>query len=357
MAATARGPETFSRTSESGPKPAEAPAATVSVIIVNRNGGAEAVECCRSLLSSTPPPEQIIIVDNGSSDRSIEMLERLRQKDHRVEVVALRENVGPAAARNIGVQQASEPVIAFLDNDTVVHPRWIPGALEVMERLDADCVQCKLRLRENPHLLDSVGYLAGPFGFPRHLVRIGEPDGPEFGRPRLLFGTKSAGMFITREVFDRAGGFDPSFFIYGEECDLCWRVLRCGGTVALAPESQVFHRSGGTKRLLPNSYNALLYRGGTRNYIRIVAKNQHPNRLLLDLFGQMVIWSLAAVLQLLRLRPYPARLIALGVFDAVRELPAILRERSRTRLPYRPVPQHLMQGIDLDYLARLIRAF
>lgn len=329
---------------------------TVSVVVVNCNGGAETASCVRSLVASNPPPSEIIVVDNGSTDGSAALIQGLGITEIPLRIIELATNRGPAEARNIGAERATGNVLAFLDNDTTAQPDWLGEALRIMGSLRADCIQCKLVLASDRTRLDSLGYLIGPFGFPRHLVRTGARDRLDLDKPRQLFGVKSAGMVISRRAFVQAGAFDPAFFIYGEETDLCWRVIRNGGSVVLAPRSIVFHNAGGTGRLLPRKSAELLYRGGPRNYIRMVAKNTVRRRIVIDLSGQVVIWSAVAMSQALRGKFAAARLILLGVADGLRELPQLIRGRRETSLPFIEVPRNLKMGIGLGYIWKALRA-
>jgi GT2 family glycosyltransferase len=342
--------------SDSPPADMATEPAPVTVVVVNCNGGAETLRCLRSVAGSTPPPDRFVLVDNGSTDGTRALIENEYKGQLPLTYIELSSNVGPAAARNIGAQNVRSAYIAFLDNDTVVCSTWLTDALESMSTLHADCVQCKLLLGSDSNRLDSLGYLLGPFGFPRHIVRPGALDMPEYQRPRLLFGVKSAAMVITRQAFERAGGFDPEFFIYGEETDLCWRVLRCGGTIALAPQSIVRHFSGGTRRFLPRESDALLYRGGTRNYLRMVAKNSPPRRLVLDVAGQIAIWLGLAAFQAARGRVQAAALILRGILDGVAMLPSIASARRRSPLPYLDVPRELRMRFNMRYLWRIVKA-
>ena len=331
--------------------------ALVSVIVVNCNGAEDLSECLRSIRDSQPEPLEVIVVDNGSTDGSDAVIKGASLMSAiPIRCVALEENLGPAAARNIGVARAQGEYLAFLDNDTVVNSDWLVEALATMSQLGAACVQCKLVLKANPDLLDSVGYLAGPLGFPRHLVRIGEPDREELRVPRMLFGVKSAAMVMAREAFERAGGFDPTFFIYGEETDLCWRIMRTGGKIALAPTSIVRHRSAGTKVFMAPRAADLLYRCGTRNYIRVVAKNAPWWRLLTDLPGQILVWAAVSVFLQLRGDADSARLVRRGVSEGVRELPRVLDERRNSAHPFIEPPRGLRMGFTLGYLRRTARA-
>jgi GT2 family glycosyltransferase len=335
---------------------AKARRAPVTVVVVNCNGGIETLKCLRSVAASDPAPERVVLVDNGSTDGTRDLIEKEYEGNVPLIGVWLATNVGPAAARNIGAHGVSSAYIAFLDNDTVVTSTWLSGALETMERQEADCAQCKLLVGGTSGRLDSVGYLLGPFGFPRHIVRRGALDLLEYQQPRLLFGVTSAAMVITRAAFEKLGGFDPLFFIYGEETDLCWRLLRMGGKIVLAPHSVVLHHSGGTARFLPEEADVLLYRGGTRNYIQMVAKNSPSKRVYFDLAGQVTLWLGASTLQALRGRIGISGLILRGIGDAAASLPTMIRERRRSTLPFDDVPRELRMRFSLRYIWRTVGA-
>jgi GT2 family glycosyltransferase len=330
--------------------------ADVSVVVVNCDGAAELGDCLDSLIDSDPLPKEVVVVDNGSSDDSLIVAGRRSEHFGGLKVIPLVENQGANAARNVGVANATGEIVAFVDNDTRAKKDWIAAAVRVMTDLDVDAVQCKLLLEHNHRLVDSLGYLIGPFAFPRHIVRPGAHDAEAAEAPRYLFGAKSAGMMVRRDLLLKIGGFDPSFFLYGDETDLFWRVFRAGGSVALAPQSIVFHASGGTKRFLAPSAEDLLYRGGTRNYIRMVAKNQHPKRVLFDVIGQVAVWSAVATYQAAAGHRQRARLIAKGISEALRELPSLQRARRKDGLPFRVVPKSLKARLTLSYLKEVRRA-
>jgi GT2 family glycosyltransferase len=298
----------------------------------------------------------VVVVDNGSSDDSLEVARGHADGLRELKVISLPENQGLNAARNVGIENASGSVVAFIDNDARALGDWILGALEAMQQLDADAVQCKLLLGNDPKLIDSVGYLIGPFGFPRQIVRPGASNSQATDQPRYLFGAKGAGMMFRRDLLLKIGGFDPSFFLYGDETELFWRIFRVGGAVALAPQSIVLHNSGGTKRFLSSAADDLLYRGGTRNYIRMIAKNQHPRRVVFDIMGQVCVWSAVAACQAMRGRRGAARLIMRGIAEAVHELPSLQRSRAKDKLPFRTVPRALKARMTISYLREIGRA-
>jgi glycosyltransferase involved in cell wall biosynthesis len=94
-----------------------------SVIIVNHNGLRFLAPCLESVLAQeASAPYEVIVVDNGSTDGSQALVS---ERFGAVRLIENGENVGFAAANNIGMDAASAPVFVFLNNDTEVHPGWL----------------------------------------------------------------------------------------------------------------------------------------------------------------------------------------------------------------------------------------
>ena len=96
----------------------------VSVILPVHNGERYLADALQSVLEQTRPPDQIVVVDDGSIDRSAQIIKGFGAA---FEVIYLfQEKKGPAAARNSGLERATGDLVAFLDCDDL----WAPGHLE-----------------------------------------------------------------------------------------------------------------------------------------------------------------------------------------------------------------------------------
>lgn len=106
------------------PEPMRAP---VSVIIPCFRNAATIERAVQSALQQTMPPAELLIVDDASDDNTPEILHTIQQTHgaDRVSIITLKENSGPAAARNAGWDAATQPFIAFLDADDSWHPEKI----------------------------------------------------------------------------------------------------------------------------------------------------------------------------------------------------------------------------------------
>src|SRR4029077_20454017 len=81
-----------------------------------------------------------------------------------------------------------------------------------------------------------------------------------------------AALLVRRSVFLKIGEFDPRFFMYNEELDLCWRIWLSGHTVVYVPASVVYHALGWTARRVV-SRNSFMFYYGHRNYVDTLFKN------------------------------------------------------------------------------------
>ena len=211
----------------------------LSIIIVNYNVKHFLEQClysvqkaCRGLKA------EVIVVDNNSADNSIEFLSSGFPS---VQFLINKENLGFARACNQGWQKAKGEYILFLNPDTIVpedgfekclsffqtHPD--AGALGV-KMLDGSGKFLKESKRSFPSPLTSLYKLFGLAKlFPRSRTfaryHLGHLDENKNNEVDVLAG---AFMMIRREVLEKVGSFDETFFMYGEDIDLSYRIQQAG---------------------------------------------------------------------------------------------------------------------------------
>lgn len=264
----------------------------LSVIILTHNRAAELRRTLERMLA-LPERPALIVVDNASADGTDIMV---RQEFPEASLIRLHENIG-AAARNAGVRHARTPYIAFCDDDTW----WAAGALP----------QAVALLEAHPRVaVLSARILVGPEerDDPACIVMARSPM-PSEGLPgRALLGFMAGASVMRRAAFIDAGGYEPKFFIGGEEALLTLDLVAAGWRVVYAPQLRVHHHPSPTRdRAARNHYlvrNALW-----------VAWMRLPWRI-----------ALAETRRILRLpSARPVLLQALG--GALRELPWVLKRR------------------------------
>ena len=109
----------------------------VSVIIPVYNTEKNIEQCVRSVMNQTLESIEIICVDDGSTDGSRAILERLAKEDARIAVIA-QENAGAGAARNRGLQLARGRYLSFLDADDFFEPDMLEAALAAADSCGAE---------------------------------------------------------------------------------------------------------------------------------------------------------------------------------------------------------------------------
>jgi glycosyltransferase involved in cell wall biosynthesis len=201
--------------------------ASVSVIIPVLNGAHTIGDTLRSLAKQLPRPDhwETIVVDNGSTDGTVELVERLG-------VVLLHETTrGAAAARNRGLRAAGGEIVMFCDADTVLTRRWLA---ELSAAFDDPAVTLAAgRIVCYPPKTGPERYLAasGVYDVERAVCRPWFPLAP------------SGNMAVRRTAALAVGGFDEAM-LTAEDADFCYRVLGAfPGTIAYRADAMLFHRS------------------------------------------------------------------------------------------------------------------
>ncbi len=122
----------------------------ISVIIPAYNAAQYLERCVDSVCRQTYAELDIILIDDGSTDGTGALCDRLRERDKRVRVIHQR-NAGSGAARNAGLDAAYGQLVAMVDADDFVHPSFLQRLYDLMERFDTEIAMCR-----NDTVQDSV---------------------------------------------------------------------------------------------------------------------------------------------------------------------------------------------------------
>lgn len=115
--------------------------ALISVIVPVYNAARYLTDCVKSVQAQTYSNWELLLVDDGSTDGSAELCDKLDAGDSRIRVVH-KENAGVSAARNDGIDRAKGEYIAFVDADDLVHPQYLELLLEGINRTGAEISIC-----------------------------------------------------------------------------------------------------------------------------------------------------------------------------------------------------------------------
>lgn len=248
----------------------------VSVVIVSYNAREL---LARSVASVAGGPHEVVVVDNASRDGSPELV---RERFPGVRLVELPRNLGFGTANNVGMELASGRYALLLNSDA-----W--PVEDAVERLVAFADRRPRAGIVGPRLLNPDGTLQRSVrGFPTLWRLVTEYFFLRKLAPgsRLLNGFYGAGfdhrserdaeflmgavLLVRREALDEVGGFDPSFFLFSEETDLCYRLRRAGWTVTFTPAAEFVHVGGAST----GPEWGRMYREQLRGHLRFLAKHR-----------------------------------------------------------------------------------
>jgi glycosyltransferase involved in cell wall biosynthesis len=172
---------------------------------------------------------EVVVVDNCSTDDTSRVVNSLipdlpfRATLHRTSV-----NRGPAAARNMGWQSTTTPLLAFLDDDVTPRPEWLEAGLGAFRHQPGTgVVQGRTWVPEGVDLAQ-VGW--GPPNW--ETVHTIDNSTPFF---------ESCNIFYRRQALEATGGFDEDIGLWAEDTSLGWQVLAAGWKRGFAPLAAVTH--------------------------------------------------------------------------------------------------------------------
>lgn len=122
----------------------------VSVVVPVYNTGAYLKECVKSIEAQTFKDFELIIIDDGSTDDSGALCDRLAEQDARIRAVH-QKNQGLAAVRNNGIDLAQGEFILFIDSDDFIEPEMLSELYGAAKKDDADIVMCRHRELDEAH--------------------------------------------------------------------------------------------------------------------------------------------------------------------------------------------------------------
>lgn len=245
-----------------------------SVVILNWNGEKLLRQFLPAVIRNTDPERaEIIVVDNGSTDRSLQVM---REEFPAVRVIAFEKNYGFAAGYNKAVALLDSVYVVLLNSDVEVTPAWLTPVREVFEKEpDVAAVQPKIRAWKEKDKFEYAGACGGyidRYGFPfcrGRILNTTEVDVGQYEDVAEVFWCSGAALCVKRKVYLDCGGLDERFFAHMEEIDFCWRMRNQGYILKVQPASVVYHLGGAS---LPMNHPRKLFLN-YRNNLLMLYKN------------------------------------------------------------------------------------
>jgi len=213
-------------------------------VIVNWNLKDDTLACVESLLAAGATPGQIIVVDNGSSDDSVAALQARFSSS--LQLIQSDQNLGFAGGNNLGIQRALDQGakwILLINNDTYVAPTFLhemENAVKSAEGLGI--IGAVILYHDFPERIWYFGDRLIPGLLATKSLYHGQIYQDQFPSLVPVDFVSGCGMLVNSEVFKRIGFFDITYFMYGEEVDLCWRARTAGFRLAVATQAKMWHK-------------------------------------------------------------------------------------------------------------------
>jgi len=288
----------------------------VTVILVTYNS--------RHILPEVLPPlegvAQVIIVDNGSSDGTANLATQLLPE---ADVIELGRNIGFGGANNVALEKVETPFALLLNPDCVASPEAIEALLIAAARYPNAAILA-------PKLYDAPGQLGlcyRPRFYESQPRELHDPEGDLCSE--FLTG---AAMLLRMDVFRKIGFFDPWFFLYLEDDDLCLRARAAGYSLVLVHDACGSHR---VKQSSKPSHKLVYRRAYCHTASKLYALNKHVGQ---GAYGRLRLRTL-----------FGAPLALLGAiltFNRSRMLRSAARFVAAARAPYLLRKKHCMDSTD-----------
>lgn len=231
----------------------------LTIVIVNYNVKDYLAQCLDSLRVALKDIDaEIVVVDNCSSDGSVEYIS---SRYPEVRMIASKENLGFAKGNNLAIRQSESKYVLLLNPDTVVKEQTIDKALEFMdahpmsgavgvEMLNADGTRAPESRRGIPTPMTAFYKFVG--------LAKRYPQSHRFGKyymsylpwdsPQRIEIVSGAFCMLRRKTLDEVGLLDEDFFMYGEDIDLSYRILKGGYENWYIPYAIVHYKGRSTEK-------------------------------------------------------------------------------------------------------------
>ena len=230
----------------------------VSALIVSFNVRESLLEALRTLKAGSYPALEAIVVDNASRDGSADAVQATMPE---VKVIRLKENVGFGRANNAGLGECHGEYLLLLNPDVMVSSDCVSTLAEFLANTPA-AGAAGPRLERPDGRLD----LAARRSFPSPMSALYRflglnrlfPRSSRFNRYNLghvpldsvheIDAGTAACLMVRRTAVDQVGFFDPDYFMYGEDLDLCYRLRQGGWKIYYVPGAVALHHKGTSTR-------------------------------------------------------------------------------------------------------------
>ncbi|MFA6272562.1 MAG: glycosyltransferase family 2 protein [Patescibacteria group bacterium] len=231
------------------------------IIIVTWNGEKYIYDCLSSVYNQPELDFGVIVVDNGSNDRTVEII---KEKFGNVTLIENKKNLGFAGGNNIGIKKAlslGADYVALLNQDTEVSNNFVSACVNYLaDHKDAGMVSPIVLYPNNNRIWFAGSRIFRGVEILKHpTTKVGEhinkkaimnDEVKSFGADWL----SGCALFIRKSVFDKIGFIDEKFFMYGEDVDFSLRAVKAGYKLGVVNSTTIIHKEELNTKLKINSY-------------------------------------------------------------------------------------------------------
>lgn len=276
----------------------------ISIIIVNYNAGPGLVDCIRSVIDDA---REVLVVDNNSRDNSLNLIEHEWIGDSRLKVIRNAENLGFAAACNIGARTAQPGYWLFLNPDCTCNPGSLAKLYHTLKdnhragmagglllNLDGSEQAGGRRLTPTPGrtLVSAFGLQRFARRWPGLLVDFNLHRQPLPDGPISVEAISGAYMLVKPETVATVGLWDDQYFLHCEDLDWCMRFIRAGWDILFVPDAPAVHLQGICSSSRPLFVEWHKHKGMTRFYLKFFRRDYAPPVLwlvILAIWGRFIL--------------------------------------------------------------------
>lgn len=265
----------------------------VVVIILNWNGREMLLNCLSSLAITDYPNFSTIVVDNGSTDRSADLVS---QRFPNVDLIRLPQNLGYQAGNNAGLRCAIEKYdpdhVAFLNNDTIVTQKgWLTHMVWIAEsNPSVGLVNCRYVFPDGTP--QTTGLMLLPGIYLDRLLRLPFKLRNTKEQSDYVHDTVTAGgpcFLVKRSVVDAIGMLDEGYApVYFEDIDYSLRAKRAGFRLVHDGSVSMVHLGMASAKKLPDTYVSYIYRKNLLRYLRNYYPLMVPTIFIFLLLGSLL---------------------------------------------------------------------
>ncbi|WP_155949537.1 glycosyltransferase family 2 protein [Prevotella sp. MA2016] len=222
----------------------------LSVVIVSYNVRSFLTACLDSVQRALEGIEsEVFVVDNHSSDDSVEAIAR----DYTwVHLINNKDNLGFSKANNIAIRESKGEYILLLNPDTIVAPETLQGVLQFMDKHpEAGGAGVRMHNADGSLAPESRRAIPTPFVAARKMLGLTKRyymSHLSWEKPAQIEVVSGAFMLLRRKAIQEVGLLDEDFFMYGEDIDLSYRLLKGGWQNWFLPFDIVHYKGQSTRK-------------------------------------------------------------------------------------------------------------